>query len=113
VPRADHAAAGVEPRLAALDGLASLPLCNVVASHGQMLADRSSITQPRRSLQGLDRSFSTWAGQGWDMNEALRGPVPAELRGWAAFGPESVRIVAHLHPTHEKRVVPAAAGAPK
>jgi hypothetical protein len=47
------------------------------------------------------------------MNEALRGPVPAELRGWAAFGPESVRIVAHLHPTHEKRVVPAAAGAPK
>ena len=111
VPTTPHAR--VEPWLAALDGLAALPLRTVVPSHGPVHADGSGITQTRRYLQWLDRSFSTWAGQGWDMNEVLRGPVPAEFRGWAAFDTEYVRNVAHLYPVYERRAMPATAGAPK
>jgi len=106
IPTTPHATVG--PWLDSLDRLAALKPRTVVPSHGPVHADASGIDQTRRFLQWLDRSFSTWAGQGWDMNEVLRGPVPAEFRGWAAFDTEYVRNVAHLYPVYERAAMPAA-----
>ena len=36
------------------------------------------------------------------MNELLRTEVPAEFRGWAAFGTEYTRNVVHLYPRYEQ-----------
>lgn len=111
IPTTPHASVG--PWLASLDQLAALNLRTVVPSHGPVHADGSGIDQTRRFLQWLDRSFGAWAAQGWDMNEVLRGPVPAEFRGWAAFGTEYVRNVAHLFPVYERAALPAARPAPR
>jgi glyoxylase-like metal-dependent hydrolase (beta-lactamase superfamily II) len=105
IPTTPHASVG--PWLDSLDRLAALKLRTVVPSHGPVHADGSGIDQTRRYMQWLDRSFSGWAAQGWDMNEVLRGPVPAEFRGWAAFGTEYVRNVAHLYPVYERAALPA------
>ena len=105
IPTTPHATVG--PWLDSLDRLAGLNLRTVVPSHGPVHADASGIDQTRRYLQWLDRSFSGWAAQGWDMNEVLRGPVPAEFRGWAAFATEYVRNVAHLYPVYERAALPA------
>jgi quinoprotein relay system zinc metallohydrolase 1 len=110
IPTTPHASVG--PWLDSLDRLAKLPMRTVVPSHGPVHADGSGIDQTRRFLQWLDGSFSTWAVQGWDMNEVLRGPVPAEFRGWAAFGTEYVRNVAHLYPVYERAALPKAATLP-
>ncbi len=111
VPTTPHAQVG--PWLASLDRLAALNLRTVVPSHGPVHADGSGLDQTRRYLQWLDRSFNEWAAQGWDMNEVLRGPVPPEFRGWAAFGTEYVRNVAHLYPVYERAALPAAPAAPR
>jgi quinoprotein relay system zinc metallohydrolase 1 len=105
IPTTPHATLG--PWLESLDRLAALNLRTVVPSHGPVHSDASGIDQTRRYLQWLDRSFGAWAAQGWDMNEVLRGPVPAEFRGWAAFGTEYVRNVAHLYPVYERAALPA------
>jgi quinoprotein relay system zinc metallohydrolase 1 len=105
IPTTPHASVG--PWLDSLDRLAALKPRTVVPSHGPVHADASGIDQTRRYLQWLDRSFGAWAAQGWDMNEVLRGPVPAEFRGWAAFATEYVRNVAHLYPVYERAALPA------
>jgi hypothetical protein len=66
------------------------------------------VAQTQRYLQWLDRSFRQLAEQGAEMNEVLRAEVPAEFRGWAAFGTEYTRNVAHLYPRYEQAVLKGA-----
>lgn len=107
VPTTPHAR--VERWLQSLDRLQTLGLRTLVPSHGpvQIGPERAAegIAQTRRFLQWIDRSFSAWAAQGWDMNEVLRAPVPEEFRQWAAFRTEYVRNVAHLYPIYEQKVL--------
>ena len=107
VPTTPHARVGAW--LKSLDALQALNLPAIVPSHGPVRTSAAGVTdgiaQTRRFLQWIDRSFTTWAAQGWDMNEVLRGPVPAEFRGWAAFDTEYLRNVAHLYPGYERRAL--------
>jgi quinoprotein relay system zinc metallohydrolase 1 len=109
IPTTPHAEVG--PWLKSLDALDSLNLRTLVPSHGPVQttpeAARDGIAQTRRFLQWVDQNFSRWAAQGWEMNEVLRAPVPAEFRGWAAFKTEYTRNVAHLYPVYEQRVLGA------
>lgn len=109
IPTTPHAQIG--PWLQSLDTLDALNLRVMVPSHGPVQttpeAARDGIAQTRRFLQWIDQHFSRWAAQGWEMNEVLRAPVPAEFRDWAAFRTEYVRNVAHLYPLYEQRVLSA------
>ena len=109
IPTTPHAQIG--PWLQSLDALDALNLRVMVPSHGPVQttpeAARDGIAQTRRFLQWIDQHFSRWAAQGWEMNEVLRAPVPAEFRDWAAFRTEYVRNVAHLYPLYEQRVLSA------
>ena len=109
IPTTPHARIG--PWLQSLDALDTLNLRTLVPSHGPVQTTaataRDGIQQTRRYLQWLDQHFSGWARQGLEMNEVLRAPVPAEFRGWAAFGTEYTRNVAHLDPVYEQRVLGA------
>ena len=91
--------------LDSLQRLAPLARGTVVPSHGPVHADGSGAAQTTRYLRWLDSQFAAWAVAGWDMNEVLRGPVPAEFRGWAAFDTEYLRNVAHLYPGYERRAL--------
>lgn len=94
--------------LASLDRLAALGLKTVVPSHGPVHEGGAGVDATRRYVGWLDRQFAAWAQQGWDMNDVLHGPVPAEFRGWAAFETEYLRNVAHLYPRYERAALPAA-----
>lgn len=110
VPTTPHAQ--VQPWLASLAELDRLQLQTIVPSHGPVQTSAAGVStgiqQTRRYLQWLDSHFSQWAAQGWDMNEVLRAPVPAEFRNWAAFQTEYVRNVAHLYPVYERQILGAA-----
>ena len=112
IPTTPHAQIG--PWLQSLDALDALNLRVMVPSHGPVQttpeAARDGIAQTRRFLQWIDQHFSRWAAQGWEMNEVLRAPVPAEFRSWAAFRTEYVRNVAHLYPVYERQVLAPATG---
>ena len=87
--------------------LESAGVKTLVPSHGPVRASLDGIAQTRSYLQWLDRNFSLWARQGWEMNEVLRAPVPALYRGWAAFETEYLRNVVHLYPRYESQVLSA------
>ncbi len=106
VPTTPHAQIG--PWLQSLQALVSLPLKTLVPSHGPVRADASAVAETQRYLQWLDKRFRTLAEQGAEMNEVLRAEAPAEFRGWAAFGTEYTRNVAHLYPRYEQAVLKAA-----
>lgn len=112
IPTTPHAQIG--PWLRSLDALDALNLRVMVPSHGPVQttpeAAHDGIAQTRRFLQWIDQHFSRWAAQGWEMNEVLRAPVPAEFRSWAAFRTEYVRNVAHLYPVYERQVLAPATG---
>lgn len=89
----------------ALARLQALGLRSVVPSHGPVDGGNAGIAATGRYLDWLDRSFSAWAAAGWDLNEVLRAPVPAEFRAWAAFDTEYTRNVVHLYPGYERAVL--------
>jgi quinoprotein relay system zinc metallohydrolase 1 len=110
IPTTPHAK--VTPWLASLRQLSQLQLGTIVPSHGPVQTNAAGVSagiaQTERYLQWLDRHFSSWAAQGWDMNEVLRAPVPDEFKTWAAFQTEYVRNVAHLYPVYERKILKAA-----
>lgn len=103
IPTTPHAQ--IAPWLHSLQAFATLPVKTLVPSHGPVRGDASAIGETQRYLQWLDRSFRQLAEQGAEMNEVLRAEVPAEFRGWAAFGTEYTRNVAHLYPRYEQAVL--------
>ena len=100
VPTTPHAQVG--PWLASLAQAERLGWRTVVPSHGPVHTDGSGLAGTRAYLEWLDRSFASFAEQGWDMNEVLRAPVPLPYGRWAAFDTEYVRNVAHLYPRYER-----------
>lgn len=100
IPTTPHAQVGAW--LASLQAFSALPLKTLVPSHGPVRGDASAVGQTQRYLQWLDRRFTQAAEQGVEMNELLRAELPAEFRGWAAFGTEYTRNVAHLYPRYEQ-----------
>lgn len=107
VPTTPHAE--LPAWLASLDRVAALGARVLVPSHGPVDRGIDGIDGTRRYLRWLDTRFDAWARQGWDLNEVLRGPVPAEFRGWAAFGTEYLRNATHLYPGYERRALAAPA----
>lgn len=105
IPTTPHAQVGAW--LASLQAFSALPLKTLVPSHGPVRGDASAVGQTQRYLQWLDRRFTQAAEQGVEMNELLRAELPAEFRGWAAFGTEYTRNVAHLYPRYEQAVLGA------
>ena len=103
IPTTPHAQVG--PWLQSLRAFAALPVKTLVPSHGPVRADASAVGQTQRYLQWIDGRFRQLAEQGAEMNEVLRSEVPAEFRGWAAFGTEYTRNVAHLYPRYEQAVL--------
>ena len=85
-----------------LQRLSAWPFATWVPSHGVVAADRAAIASTDRYLAWVDQAFRAAAEQGFDMNEVLRMPVPAEFRGWSAFDTEYVRNVANLYPRYEQ-----------
>ncbi len=106
IPTTPHAQIG--PWLQSLQAFAALPLKTLVPSHGPVRSDITAVGQTQRYLEWLDHSFRQLAEQGAEMNEVLRAEVPAEFRGWAAFGTEYTRNVAHLYPRYEQAVLKGA-----
>ncbi len=106
IPTTPHAQ--IAPWLQSLQAFAALPVRTLVPSHGPVRSDASAIGETQRYLQWLDRSFRQLAEQGAEMNEVLRAEVPSEFRGWAAFGTEYTRNVAHLYPRYEQAVLKGA-----
>ncbi len=100
IPTTPHAQVGAW--LASLQAFSALPLKTLVPSHGPVRGDASAVGQTQRYLQWLDSRFTQAAEQGVEMNELLRAELPAEFRGWAAFGTEYTRNVAHLYPRYEQ-----------
>lgn len=104
IPTTPHAQ--LQPWLESLDRLegllARLPALTLVPSHGPVRADASGLAQTRAYLRWIDSAFRDWARQGLEINDVLRAPVPAEYRGWAAFGTEYIRNVTHLFPLYER-----------
>lgn len=103
IPTTPHAQIG--PWLQSLQAFAALPLKTLVPSHGPVRNDATAVGQTQRYLQWIDARFRQLAEQGAEMNEVLRDEVPAEFRGWAAFGTEYTRNVAHLYPRYEQAVL--------
>jgi quinoprotein relay system zinc metallohydrolase 1 len=103
IPTTPHAQVGAW--LGSLQAFSALPLKTLVPSHGPVRSDASAVGQTQRYLQWLDRRFTQAAEQGVEMNELLRAEVPAEFLGWAAFGTEYTRNVAHLYPRYEQAVL--------
>ena len=103
IPTTPHAQVGAW--LGSLQSFSALPLKTLVPSHGPVRNDASAVGQTQRYLQWLDRRFTQAAEQGVEMNELLRAEVPAEFLGWAAFGTEYTRNVAHLYPRYEQAVL--------
>jgi quinoprotein relay system zinc metallohydrolase 1 len=93
--------------LASLDAVAGLQAKQLVPSHGPVAGGLAGIGQTRSYVQWLDRSFTDWAGQGWEMAEVLQAPVPEAYRGWAAWPAEYVRTVAHLYGRYERAALGA------
>jgi len=92
--------------LASLDALAPLVTDRtVVPSHGPVHQGDTGLTQTRDYLRWLDQSFTRWAGEGADVNDVLRAPMPSTFRSWAAYPAEYVRNVAHLWPRYEKEAL--------
>jgi quinoprotein relay system zinc metallohydrolase 1 len=106
IPTTPHAQ--IAPWLQSLQAFSALPVKTLVPSHGPVRNDTTAVAQTQRYLQWLDRSFRQLAEQGAEMNEVLRAEVPAEFRGWAAFGTEYTRNVAHLYPRYEQAVLKGA-----
>ncbi len=102
IPTTPHAQIG--PWLESLQAFAALPVKTLVPSHGPVRPDASAVGETQRYLQWIDGRFRALAEQGAEMNEVLRTEVPAEFRGWAAFGTEYTRNVAHLYPRYERAV---------
>lgn len=104
IPTTPHAQIG--PWLQSLAALKGLPARQWVPSHGPVHpagpGPDGGLAQTERYLQWLDGQLGRAARQGWDMNELLRSPVPAEFKGWAAFQTEWVRNVVHLYPRYEQ-----------
>jgi quinoprotein relay system zinc metallohydrolase 1 len=104
IPTTPHAR--VDAWLASLDKLEALlkreGVRTLVPSHGPVRHDLESIAQTRAYLRWIDAAFTRWAGEGREMAEVLRAPVPAPFRDWAAFKTEYVRNVAHLYPRYER-----------
>ena len=105
LPTTPHAQ--LAPWQQSLQRLATQPIKTLVPSHGPVRDDAAGIAMTQRYLQWLDRHFQAAAEQGLEMNELLRAEVPAEFRGWAAFGTEYTRNVAHLYPRYEQAVLGA------
>ena len=103
IPTTPHAQIG--PWLASLDALATLGPAWLVPSHGPVRPDASALDGTRRYLRWLDAQLQHSAEQGQDLNDVLRAEVPAEFRGWAAFGTEYTRNVVHLYPRYEQAVL--------
>ena len=103
IPTTPHAQVGAWLR--SLQAFAALPLKTLVPSHGPVRGDAGAVGQTQHYLQWLDRHFTQAAQQGAEMNDVLRAEVPAEFRGWAAFGTEYTRNVAHLYPRYEQAVL--------
>ena len=76
-----------------------------VPSHGAVAGDRRAIAATDRYLAWIDQAFRSAAERGFDMNEVLRMPVPAEFRAWSAFETEDVRNVANLYPRYEQEAL--------
>jgi quinoprotein relay system zinc metallohydrolase 1 len=105
IPTTPHAK--LEPWLQSLQALAGLPIRTLVPSHGPVRDDAAGIAMTQRYLQWLDGHFRSAAEQGLEINELLRAKVPAEFRGWAAFGTEYTRNVAHWYPRYEQAALAA------
>ncbi len=103
VPTTPHAQVGAW--LQSLQAFAGLSVKTLVPSHGPVRTDTSAVGETQRYLQWIDTRFRALAEQGAEMNEVLRAEVPAEFRGWAAFGTEYTRNVAHLYPRYERAVL--------
>lgn len=109
VPTTPHAR--VEDWLRSLASLPTPRWKTLVPSHGPVRNDAAGVAQTQRYLRWIDGHLARAAAEGLDMNEVLAAPVPAEFRGWAAFGTEYLRNVTHLYPRYERAVLQG--GAPR
>ena len=100
IPTTPHAQLAVWQ--GSLEQLAALPFKTLVPSHGAVDAGAAGVASTQAYLHWLDQALGDAARQGFDMNDVLRMPVPAEFRQWAAFETEFTRNVANLYPRYEQ-----------
>jgi quinoprotein relay system zinc metallohydrolase 1 len=94
---------------ASLQRLAGWSFAHWVPSHGSVDGGRAGVDGTARYLAWLDAALRHAAEQGFEMNEVLRMPVPAEFRAWSAFETEWLRNVANLYPRYEQDAMNAPA----
>lgn len=86
---------------ASLQRLAAWSFAQWVPSHGAVDGGRAGVDGTARYLAWLDGALRSAAERGFEMNDVLRMPVPAEFRAWSAFDTEWLRNVANLYPRYE------------
>ncbi|MGF7152195.1 quinoprotein relay system zinc metallohydrolase 1 [Sphingomonas zeicaulis] len=90
-----------------LDALAALPHGQVVPGHGAVdPGGAAAIAQTRDWLDWLEASLRTAVGNGLDMVEAGRLPMPDRFAALAAARYELQRSVSHLYPALEADLLP-------
>ncbi|RZS56809.1 quinoprotein relay system zinc metallohydrolase 1 [Sphaerotilus mobilis] len=77
----------------------------IVPSHGPVRSDTFALFQTRDYLRWLDQRLRTAAGNGLELAEVLKLPVPTPYKSWAAVETEYLRNVVHLFPRVEDAVL--------
>lgn len=93
---------GLEVWLKDLDTVQALPWKLLVPGHGPPATDARPLEQMRDYLTWLDQLMRDGAGQGADMAELIRSPIPDRFAAISLTRYELIRSVSHLYPRYER-----------
>ncbi|MDD2743208.1 MAG: quinoprotein relay system zinc metallohydrolase 1 [Rhodocyclaceae bacterium] len=95
--------------LASLDTLEAITrepgFTAIVPGHGAIARDGAPIRQTRAWLRWLDQAMREAAAAGFDLNEVMARPLPAEFAEMAVGVREYQRSVGHLFPAAEQEAL--------
>ncbi|QEY71516.1 quinoprotein relay system zinc metallohydrolase 1 [Pseudomonas denitrificans (nom. rej.)] len=97
---------GLDVWLGDIDTLQELPWKLIVPGHGPVATDAAPFAQMRDYLGWLDGVMRDGIGQGADMNDLLRAPIPERFAGVSLTRYELIRSVSHLYPRYEQKALP-------
>ena len=95
--------ANVEKWQQTLSELRQLPFKVLVPGHGPISTDVAAIDQTSDYLAWLVNTLQQGAGNGLDMNEVMRSPIPPRFQSLALVRQELIRSGTHLYPAIENQ----------
>lgn len=92
--------------LESLEQLAGVSYRVLVPGHGPAVLEGEAVAQTREYLKWLQQALEAAAGQGLDMNEVMRQPLPDRFKRLAVLQDEWRRSISHLYPEIEAQALP-------